>query len=135
LHEGEFACHYGEKDLASRKAMILFDGVVSVQVPMDPAVMLGFVEEILAHMEKRTTNRRPIPGIRTEGVVTLKGEAAPDAKPSGPDGLDPAAPKGKLNKRATVAVEPTQEDDEGKNAGLGKDSNIFYSRAQFKVIE
>ena len=121
--------------MASRKAMILFDGVVSVQVPMDPAVMLGFVEEILAHMEKRTTNRRPIPGIRTEGVVTLKGEAAPDAKPSGPDGLDPAAPKGKLNKRATVAVEPTQEDDEGKNAGLGKDSNIFYSRAQFKVIE
>ena len=115
--------------------MILFDGVVSVQVPMDPQVMLGFVEEILAHMEKRTTNRRPIPGTRTEGVVTLKGEAAPDAKPSGPDGLDPAAPKGKLNKRATVAVEPTQEDDEGKNAGLGKDSNIFYSRAQFKVIE
>lgn len=116
--------------------MILFDGVVSVQVPMDPEVMLGFVEEILAHMEKRSTNRRLIPGIRTDGAVTLKGEAAPDAKPSAPDGLlDPALLKGKLNKRATVAVNPIQEDGEGKPAGLGKGSNIFYSRAQFKVIE
>ena len=122
--------------MASRKAMILFDGVVSVQVPMDPGVMLGFVEEILAHMEKRSTNRRLVPGIRTDGAVTLKGEAAPDVKPSAPDGLlDPALPKGKLNKRATVAANPTQEDDEGKPAGLGKGSNIFYSRAQFKVIE
>lgn len=51
LNEGDFACHYGEKDLESRKAMILIDGTVSIQVPIHPEVMLGYVQEIIADME------------------------------------------------------------------------------------
>jgi hypothetical protein len=91
-------------------------------------------------MEKIAMNRRFVPGIRTEGAVTLKGEAVPDSKPSVSDGLlDPASQRGenhkKLNKRSTVAVDPIQEEDDSKPASLGKGSNIFYSRAQFKVIE
>ena len=53
LNEGEFACHYGEKDIESRKAMILIDGTVSVLVPVHPEVMLGYVQEIIAEMEQQ----------------------------------------------------------------------------------
>lgn len=47
LNQGEFACHFGERDIQSRKMMILLDGTLAVNMPLPPDVMLSCIRDII----------------------------------------------------------------------------------------
>jgi hypothetical protein len=48
LNKNEFACQVGDRDLKSRKLMILMQGSMAVYMPIPPDKMLVKIKEIMA---------------------------------------------------------------------------------------
>jgi hypothetical protein len=50
--EEDFVTHFGHNGIKSRKLMVLLDGMLSVEMPMPPDVILEFVRDIISQVEK-----------------------------------------------------------------------------------